>query len=177
MKGLDAALAKYPFLDGTRVAAAGASYGGYMIDWIASQAKGRFKSLICHAGVYDITSMYAGPRSSGSPRQSTRARRGATGTATIVVAAISMPQSSANTETPTLVTCGEIDYRVPYTQSLEFFTALQRQEVPSRLIVFPDEGHWILKPENSVFWYQEGNGLDQEVLIEVSFATQSSVKR
>jgi dipeptidyl aminopeptidase/acylaminoacyl peptidase len=59
MKGLDAALAKYPFLDGTRVAAAGASYGGYMIDWLASQSKGRFKTLVSHAGVYEITSMYA----------------------------------------------------------------------------------------------------------------------
>ena len=58
MKGLDAALAKYAFLDGTRVAAAGASYGGYMIGWMASQSKGRFKTLVCHAGVYDLTSMY-----------------------------------------------------------------------------------------------------------------------
>jgi dipeptidyl aminopeptidase/acylaminoacyl peptidase len=56
-------------------------------------------------------------------------------------------------KTPTLVTCGEIDYRVPYTQSLEFYSALQRQGVPSKLIVFPDEGHWILKPQNGAFWY------------------------
>ena len=57
--------------------------------------------------------------------------------------------------TPTLVIAGEQDYRVPYTQSLEFYSALQRQGVPSKLIVFPDEGHWILKPQNSVFWYRE----------------------
>jgi dipeptidyl aminopeptidase/acylaminoacyl peptidase len=57
-------------------------------------------------------------------------------------------------KTPTLVICGERDYRVPCTQSMEFFNALQRQAVPSKLIVFPDEGHWILKPQNSQFWYK-----------------------
>jgi dipeptidyl aminopeptidase/acylaminoacyl peptidase len=61
----------------------------------------------------------------------------------------------AQHKTPTLVTTGELDFRVPYTQNLEFYTALQRQGVTSRLIVFPDEGHWILKPQNSAFWYQE----------------------
>ena len=152
MKGLDAALAKYPFLDGTRVAAAGASYGGYMIDWLASQSKGRFKTLISHAGVYDITSMYATEElwfpeaeykgtpwsnRAGYEKWSPDRRAGDFG----------------KYKTPTLVTCGEIDYRVPYTQSLEFYSALQRQGVPSKLIVFPDEGHWILKPQNSAFWY------------------------
>ena len=58
-------------------------------------------------------------------------------------------------KTPTLVIAGEQDYRVPYTQSLEFFTALQRQGVPSRLVLFPDEGHWISKPQNSAAWYRE----------------------
>ncbi len=57
-------------------------------------------------------------------------------------------------KTPTLVICGERDYRVPYTQSLEFFSALQRQGVPSKLVVFPDEGHWVLKPQNAQFWYK-----------------------
>jgi len=56
-------------------------------------------------------------------------------------------------KTPTLVIAGELDYRVPYTQSLEFFTALQRQDVPSKLLLFPDEGHWIMKPQNSQYWY------------------------
>jgi dipeptidyl aminopeptidase/acylaminoacyl peptidase len=58
-------------------------------------------------------------------------------------------------KTPTLVIHGELDFRVPYTQGLEFYTALQRQGVPSRLVVFPDEGHWVLKPQNSAFWYKE----------------------
>ena len=152
MKGLDAALAKYPFLDGTRVAAAGAWYGGYMIDWLASQSKGRFKTLVSHAGVYDITSMYATEElwfpeaeykgtpwsnRAGYEKWSPDRHAGEFG----------------KYKTPTLVTCGEIDYRVPYTQSLEFYSALQRQGVPSKLIVFPDEGHWILKPQNGAFWY------------------------
>jgi len=57
-------------------------------------------------------------------------------------------------KTPTLVIAGERDYRVPYTQSLEFFSALQRQDVPSKLVVFPDEGHWVMKPQNAKFWYK-----------------------
>ena len=155
MTGLDAALAKYAFLDGTRVGAAGASYGGYMIAWLASQSKGRFKTLVCHAGVYDLVSMYGATEElwfpewafGGTPwsspdgflRQSPHTRAGDFGTH----------------KTPTLVIHGELDFRVPYTQGLEFYTALQRQGVPSRLIVFPDEGHWILKPQNSAFWYHE----------------------
>ncbi len=155
MKGLDAALAKYAFLDGARVAAAGASYGGYMITWMASQAQGRFKTLVCHAGVYDLVSMYGATEEvwfpewsfGGTPwtneadflRQSPHTRSGDFGKA----------------KTPTLVIHGELDFRVPYTQGLEFYTALQRQGVPSRLVVFPDEGHWILKPQNSAFWYNE----------------------
>lgn len=155
MKGLDAALAKYTFLDATRVAAAGASYGGYMITWMASQSQGRFKALVCHAGVYDLVSMYGATEEvwfpewafGGTPwsnpdnflRQSPHTKAGDFG----------------RFKTPTLVIHGELDFRVPYTQSLEFYTALQRQQVPSRLVVFPDEGHWILKPQNSAFWYHE----------------------
>ncbi len=155
MKGLDAALAKYSFLDGTRVAAAGASYGGYMIDWMASQAKGRFKVLVSHAGVYDITSKYGGTEELWFPEAEFKGtpwsnREGYDRWSPHLHAA-----EFGTYKTPTLVTAGELDFRVVYTQSLEFFTALQRQDVPSRLIVFPDEGHWILKPENSAFWYQE----------------------
>ncbi len=155
MKGLDAALAKYPFLDGTRVAAAGASYGGYMIDWMASQAKGRFKVLVSHAGVYDITSKYGGTEELWFPEAEFKGtpwtnREGYERWSPHLHAA-----DFGKYKTPTLVIAGELDFRVVYTQSLEFFTALQRQEVLSRLIVFPDEGHWILKPQNSAFWYQE----------------------
>jgi dipeptidyl aminopeptidase/acylaminoacyl peptidase len=153
MDGLEFALGRYPFLDRQRVAAAGGSYGGYMIDWMESHSKGRFKALISHAGVYDLTSSYAteelwfpehefsGPpwASAGYAKQSPHTYAADFGTF----------------KTPTLVVAGEQDFRVPYTQSLEFYSALQRQGVPSKLIVFPDEGHWVLKPQNSVFWYRE----------------------
>jgi dipeptidyl aminopeptidase/acylaminoacyl peptidase len=155
MKGLDAALARFPFLDGTRVAAAGGSYGGYMIDWMASQSKGRFKVLVSHAGVYDLTSMYGATEELWFPEAEFK---GTPWTSREVHDRWSPHLRAAEFgthKTPTLVIAGELDFRVPYTQSLEFFTALQRQSVPSRLIVFPDEGHWILKPENSAFWYQE----------------------
>jgi dipeptidyl aminopeptidase/acylaminoacyl peptidase len=155
MKGLDAALVKYPFLDGTRVAAAGASYGGYMIDWMASQSKGRFKALVSHAGVYDLTSKYGTTEELWFPEAEFK---GTPWTSREVYDRWS-PHLRApefgQYKTPMLVIAGELDFRVSYTQSLEFFTALQRQGVPSRLIVFPDEGHWILKPENSAYWYQE----------------------
>jgi dipeptidyl aminopeptidase/acylaminoacyl peptidase len=153
MKGTDFVLAKYPFVDPTRVAAAGGSYGGYMIDWIATHT-GRFKALISHAGVYDKPGMY------GATEELWFEEHDMAGTPW------SNPESyhkwSPSTyagdlskyKTPTLIICGELDYRVPYTQSLEFFTALQRQNVPSKLIIYPDEGHWILKPQNSQLWYK-----------------------
>jgi len=152
MNGVDAAIAKYPFIDGTRMAAAGGSYGGYMIDWIAAHT-GRFKCLISHAGPFDAAGMYATEElwfqewEFGGPpwihpdiykKWSPSEYGGAL----------------AKYRTPTLVIAGERDYRVPYTQSLEFFSALQRQGVPSKLVVFPDEGHWVLKPQNSEFWYK-----------------------
>lgn len=155
MLGLEAALKKWPFLDGERVAAAGASYGGFMADWMASQSKGRFKAIISHAGVYNFESMYGATEElwfvewdlKGMPwtnradyeRQSPNR----------------FAADFGKFKTPTLVIAGELDFRVPYTQSLEFYTALQRQGVPSKLVLFPDEGHWILKPQNAAFWYSE----------------------
>jgi len=152
MQGLDAAIAKYPFIDSARLAAAGGSYGGYMVDWIATRSD-RFRCLISHAGSYDQVSMYGteelwfqewefgGPPWSNPEfyrKWSPNEFAGALG----------------KFKTPTLVIAGELDFRVPYTQALEFFNALQRQDVPSRLLIFPDEGHWILKPQNSELWYK-----------------------
>jgi dipeptidyl aminopeptidase/acylaminoacyl peptidase len=152
MKGIDAAIAKYKYVDGTKIAAAGGSYGGYLADWLATHT-GRFKAIISHAGIWDKPAMYATEElwfeehdNQGTPW--------------------SVPENfkkwSPSTyaadlskyKTPTLVVAGERDYRVPYTQSLEFFSALQRQGIPSKLVVFPDEGHWILKPQNAQFWYK-----------------------
>jgi dipeptidyl aminopeptidase/acylaminoacyl peptidase len=154
MNGLDYAVAQYPFIDGSRVAAAGGSYGGYMMDWMESQSKGRFKAIISHAGPYDAVSMYATEELwfedwefKGTPWTNPEnydkwnpAKYAA---------------DFGKYKTPVLVIGGEKDFRIPYTQELEFFSALQQQGVPSRLIIFPDEGHWVLKPQNSQLWYKE----------------------
>lgn len=152
MNGVDHALKKYPFIDGTRMAAAGGSYGGYMANWIATQ-NGRFKAIISHAGVYDKVAMYATDElwfvehdMQGTPWSNPEGYH--------KWAPVTYAGELGKFKTPTLVICGERDYRVPYTQSLEFFNALQRQGVPSKLVVFPDEGHWILKPQNAQFWYK-----------------------
>ena len=152
MKGVDAALQKYPFLDGTKMAAAGGSYGGYMVNWIATHSD-RFKALVSHAGIYDKVSMYATEElwfeehdMQGTPWSNPESYR--------KWAPMTTAAALGKFKTPTLVIAGERDYRVPYTQSLEFFSALQRQGVPSKLVVFPDEGHWVLKPQNSKFWYK-----------------------
>jgi dipeptidyl aminopeptidase/acylaminoacyl peptidase len=151
-KGIDATLAKFKFVDEARMAAAGGSYGGYMADWLATHT-GRFKAIISHAGVYDKVSMYATEElwfeehdMQGTPWTNPESYKKWS------------PSTYAGElgkyKTPTLVIAGERDYRVPYTQSLEFFSALQRQGVPSKLVVFPDEGHWVLKPQNAQFWYE-----------------------
>jgi len=152
MKGIDVALAKYKFIDGTRIAAAGGSYGGYLADWIATHT-GRFKAIISHAGIFDKTSMYATEElwfeehdMQGTPWSNPESYR--------KWAPETYAAELGKFKTPTLVVCGERDYRVPYTQSLEFFNSLQRQGVPSKLVVFPDEGHWVLKPQNAQFWYK-----------------------
>jgi dipeptidyl aminopeptidase/acylaminoacyl peptidase len=153
MKGVDYVVGTYPYVDGSRVAAAGGSYGGYMIDWMATHT-GRFKALISHAGVFDQAAMYGATEElwfeehdmAGTPWTNPESYRKWS------------PSTYAGDlvkyKTPTLVICGELDYRVPYTQSLAFFTAMQRQNVPSKLVVYPDEGHWILKPQNSQLWYK-----------------------
>lgn len=152
MKGLDYAIANYKFIDADRVAAAGGSYGGYMVDWIAGHT-GRFKALISHAGPYDKPSMYGGTEELWFEE---REMAGTPWTNPDSYRKWSPSTYAANFgkyKTPTLVIDGEMDFRIPYEQGLQFFTALQRQGVPSKLVIFPDEGHWILKPQNSEFWY------------------------
>jgi dipeptidyl aminopeptidase/acylaminoacyl peptidase len=152
IKGIDAAIAKYPFIDKTRLAAAGGSYGGYMADWLATHTD-RFKAIISHAGVYDKVSMYATEELWFEEHD----MQGTPWTAPENYKKWSPSTYAAELgkyKTPTLVVAGERDYRVPYTQSLELFSALQRQGVPSKLLIFPDEGHWVLKPQNSQLWYK-----------------------
>ncbi|HMD40883.1 MAG TPA: S9 family peptidase [Candidatus Acidoferrum sp.] len=152
INGVDFVLKKYLYLDGTRTAAVGGSYGGYLADWIATHT-GRFKAIISHAGIYDKASMYATEElwfeehdTQGTPWTNPESFH--------KWSPMTYASELGKFKTPTLVIAGEGDYRVPYTQSLEFFSALQRQGVPSKLVVFPDEGHWILKPQNSRFWYK-----------------------
>src|SRR2546422_4215 len=155
MNGLESVLARYPFADRQRVAAAGASYGGYLIDWLASQSNGRFRALISHAGVYDLTSMYGATEELWFPEHDFGGTPWTSPAAYQKWSPSSYAADFGKFKTPTLVIAAEQDYRVPYTQSLEFYTAMQRQGVPSRLLIFPDEGHWILKPQNSMVWYKE----------------------
>jgi dipeptidyl aminopeptidase/acylaminoacyl peptidase len=152
MNGVDFTLKEYSFVDEMRMAAAGGSYGGYMADWIATH-NGRFKAIVSHASVYDKVAMYATEElwfeehdMQGTPWTNPESYR--------KWAPVTYAGELGKYKTPTLVIAGERDFRVPYTQSLEFFNALQRQGVPSKLLVFPDEGHWVLKPQNSQFWYK-----------------------
>jgi dipeptidyl aminopeptidase/acylaminoacyl peptidase len=151
MKGLDHALKTYSYLDGTRMAAAGGSYGGFMVNWIAGHSD-RFKALISHAGVFDLTSKYGTTEElwfpewefGGPPWKNPK-----------IYLENSPSAFVANFKTPTLVIHGALDFRVPDAQGLGMFTSLQRQGVPSRLVWFPDEGHWISKPQNRIVWWRE----------------------
>jgi dipeptidyl aminopeptidase/acylaminoacyl peptidase len=150
-KGLDYALAKNAFLDGTRVAACGGSYGGFMVNWIAGHSD-RFKALISHAGVFDLTSKYGTTEElwfpewefGGTPWEKPDHYREKSPSSFV-----------ANFKTPTLVIHGALDFRVPDAQGLGMFTSLQRRGVPSRYVWFPDEGHWILQAQNRVVWWSE----------------------
>lgn len=157
MNGVDK-LASLSFIDANRLGAAGGSYGGYMVDWILGHSD-RFKALVSHAGVYNLDSMYGATEElwfpewefSGNPWDNPE-----------LYEKWSPHRYAKNFKTPTLVTHGELDYRVPIGEGLQLFTALQRRGVPSKLLYFPDEGHWVLKPQNSKLWYQTvGDWFDQ----------------
>jgi dipeptidyl aminopeptidase/acylaminoacyl peptidase len=157
LQALDAALARNTWMDSTRLGATGGSFGGYMTNWIAGHTN-RFDALVTHAGVFNLEAMYGATEELwftewefGGPwwdstAMATQYRR------------YSPHLFAKNFETPTLVIHGELDYRVPYTEGLSLFTALQRRGVPSRLLVFPDEAHWILKPQNQRLWWSEVQG-------------------
>jgi len=160
VKGFDHALSKYPYLDASRACALGASYGGYMINWIAGQPfADRFKCLVTHDGNPDEEAAYYTTEELWFPEW----EHGGV--------AWENPQGYRkhnpidfvkNWKTPTLVVHSAKDYRVVDTSGIATFTALQRKGVPSKFLYFPDENHWILKPANSVLWHQTVIGwLDQ----------------
>ena len=139
-----------PFADASKMTAAGGSYGGYMIDWILGHTQ-RFKALISHDGVYNLTSEFGATEELWFPLW----EYGGTPWGKPENYAKWSPNNIVQEfHTPTLVIHGEQDFRVPVNQGLELFTALQMQKVPSKLLLFPDEGHWVLKPQNSILWYK-----------------------
>jgi dipeptidyl aminopeptidase/acylaminoacyl peptidase len=143
-------VARQPYADPERMAAAGASYGGYMINWLLGHTA-RFKALVSHAGVFDLRSEFGETEELWFPLWEFR---GAPWDNPEIYARWSPSFFVKEFKTPTLVTHGELDYRVPAGQAMHLFTALQLQKVPSKLVLFPDEGHWISKPRNSAFWYK-----------------------
>jgi dipeptidyl aminopeptidase/acylaminoacyl peptidase len=144
-EGIVEAVRRYPFIDGSRQAAAGASYGGYLVNWLNGHTD-QFKCIVAHAGAINNESQY-GVNDGGIERELRMGgpiwEKGGQWNDQ------SPLRYSGSFHTPTLITQGENDFRVPLNESLTTFKILQRRKVPSRLVVFPEEGHWILKGENS----------------------------
>jgi len=149
MKGVDHITSEYPFVDGENVSAAGASYGGFMINWILGHTD-RFRSLVSHDGVFEQVSMYGSTEELWFPEWE---YGGTPWDAPKLYDKFNPADHVKKFETPTLVIHGEHDYRVPYTQGLQLFTALQRKGVESRLLFFPDENHFVQKPQNARLWW------------------------
>jgi dipeptidyl aminopeptidase/acylaminoacyl peptidase len=148
--GLRTALAQNPWLDPDRMCALGGSYGGYMINWIAGQLPDRFKCLVSHDGIFDNRSMYYSTEELWFPEHEFSGPEYANPEA---YAKFNPIDYVSRWKTPMLVIHGRQDYRVPDSQGLAVFSALQRRGIPSELLYFPDENHWVLKPADSIQWY------------------------
>jgi len=136
-------------VDSSRMGAAGGSYGGYMVNWINGHTN-RFKALVSHAGDFDLVSSYGATEELWFPEWDL----GGPPWVNITDYEKWSPSRFAhNWRTPTLVIHGALDFRVPETEGMQTFTALQRQGVPSRFLYFPDEGHWIGRPQNQIVWW------------------------
>ena len=153
MKGLDYAEQTYPFIDKNRECALGASYGGYAINWILGHTD-RFKCLVSHDGMFNAESAWGTTEElwfndwefKGTPYDNRES-----------YVKWSPHQYAKNFKTPTLVIHGQRDYRLDVSEGLQLFTTLQMEGVPSEMLYFPDEGHWVLKPQNSQLWYKTVN--------------------
>jgi dipeptidyl aminopeptidase/acylaminoacyl peptidase len=139
-----------PWADADRMAAAGGSFGGYMANWLLGHTT-KFKALVSHAGVFDLRSMAGETEELWFPLWEFR---GMPWDNPEVYQKWSPSYYARDFKTPTLVLHGELDYRVPVGQGMQLFTSLQMMKVPSKMILFPDEGHWILKPQNTQLWYK-----------------------
>ncbi len=154
MKGLDYVEKTYPFVDKERVCALGASFGGYMADWILGHTT-RFKCIVSHDGMFNTTSAYGTTEELWFPEWEFK---GTPWTNRAMYDKWSPHLFAKNFKTPTLVVHGQLDYRLDVSQGFDLFTTLQRLKVPSKMLYFPDEGHWVLKPQNSRLWYRTVNG-------------------
>ena len=159
MQGLDYAEQHYGFIDKSRECALGASYGGYMANWVLGHTD-RFKCIVTHDGMFDAESAYGSTEELwfnewefkgkpwdyyGKPDAENPFRKW------------SPMMSAKNFKTPTLVIHGQLDYRLDVSEGFQLFTTLQRLKVPSKMLYFPDEGHWVLKPQNAQLWYKTVN--------------------
>jgi dipeptidyl aminopeptidase/acylaminoacyl peptidase len=154
MNGLDYAEKTYPFIDKDSECALGASYGGYMIDWVLGHTT-RFKCLVSHDGMFNTESAYGTTEELWFPEWEFgdtpwNNREG--------YRKWSPHLFATQFKTPTLVVHGQLDYRLDVSEGFQLFTTLQRLKVPSKMLYFPDEGHWVLKPQNSQLWYKTVNG-------------------
>lgn len=147
-------ISKLSFVDPNRKSAVGASAGGYAVFWLAGNHKKRFSAFVSHCGVFNLESKYGSTEELwfpnwefGGPYWEQKNRE--------IFDKQSPHRFAQNWDTPILISSGEKDFRVPYTQSLEAFTVAQLKKVPSKLIVFPEQNHWILKPQEQILWYKE----------------------
>jgi dipeptidyl aminopeptidase/acylaminoacyl peptidase len=153
VKGLDYAENTYPFIDKDREAALGASYGGYMINWILGHTT-RFKCLVSHDGMFNTESAFGTTEELWFPEWEFR---GPPWKSRELYRKWSPHLSAEKFKTPTLVVHGQLDYRLDVSEGFQLFTTLQRRGVPSEMLYFPDEGHWVLKPQNAQLWYKTVN--------------------
>jgi len=153
MNGLDHVEKTYPFIDKDRECALGASYGGYMIDWILGHTT-RFKCLVSHDGMFNTESAYGSTEELWFPEWEFKGELWANRE---MYRKWSPHLFATQFKTPTLVVHGQLDYRLDVSEGFQLFTTLQRLKVPSKMLYFPDEGHWVLKPQNSQLWYKTVN--------------------
>jgi dipeptidyl aminopeptidase/acylaminoacyl peptidase len=147
----DEAVKRFPFIDGTRMAAGGASYGGHLANWLEATTT-RYKCLVAHAGEINLESQWG---TSDGIYHRELANLGPVWEQGKVWREQNPIRYAAKFQTPMLLSVGEHDYRVPMNETLENWSVLQRRRIPSKLLVWPDENHWILNPENSRHWYEE----------------------
>jgi dipeptidyl aminopeptidase/acylaminoacyl peptidase len=153
MRGLDYAEAHYPFIDKSRECALGASYGGYMANWILGHTN-RFKCIVSHDGMFNTESAYG---TTDELWFNEWEFRGTPWTNRALYRQWSPMLAETHFKTPTLVVHSQLDYRLDVSEGYQLFDTLQRMKIPSKMLYFPDEGHWILKPQNSQLWYKTVN--------------------